>query len=571
MIFITALYNSDKQQFLNRFNFAGHPPEEVFVMSADFTYEQPNIKYRLRAVHQHSLHEAAGPMRKPGAHMLLLIKGGMGTLTLDSKKYALSVGQLYYAPPDAAWQIEPHFNEVIMLMLDFECLELVHEADHQVTAIKSVRNLFAQRELAAPLSVEQQQLADKLALCVKESSLAQPQHAEALFQQWLHLLLRECVPCADTPSPADRTLEIVLKYLEDHFAEEIGREQMAQMAGFTPEYFSAWFKQHCGKRLTDYLSERRIRHVKELLLFGHVRLSEAARQAGYKDEYYLSRRFKAVTGLPPSRYVQAVRRIVSLSPHLTMHLLCLGIFPIATVAFPWQFGDYTAKLAAAGCVIRDWSLDFTTAELEQLQPDLILTIDNLDPRRLDDCRRLAPTFVIPWYRGDWKEHLHQLAHILRKQSSCHSYLEGWEARLQMFKQQWHDAGLAQQSMTIINIRNESALLYLNRGMGSELIYRDLQTQIPPAVQHAVKDKSALPVAFDEILPRYAAEQLLLVVQPTAQAALHSKALMQSLSWQQAMESGMKLYRVEMARWHGYDPISSDWQLHDLARQFAAFH
>jgi YesN/AraC family two-component response regulator len=63
------------------------------------------------------------------------------------------------------------------------------------------------------------------------------------------------------------------------------------------------FKQAVGMTANQYIATVRIGKAKDLLLSGEMNVSEAADAVGYRDVFYFSRQFKAVTGHPPSFYI----------------------------------------------------------------------------------------------------------------------------------------------------------------------------------------------------------------------------------------------------------------------------
>lgn len=92
------------------------------------------------------------------------------------------------------------------------------------------------------------------------------------------------------------SMERSITYLENHFSEKISREQLAAIAGVSGSHYSTLFKQFTGFTPNEYLSRLRVHRAKELLLNSSSTLREIALKVGYKDEFYLSRRFKQQTG-----------------------------------------------------------------------------------------------------------------------------------------------------------------------------------------------------------------------------------------------------------------------------------
>ena len=97
------------------------------------------------------------------------------------------------------------------------------------------------------------------------------------------------------------TLEMALRYLEDHFCEAISREKVAEIFYMNAAYFGSCFKRHTGKTFTEYLTELRIKKSIELLRT-NISVEEVARKIGYGSARHFGRIFKAMTGFTPSEY-----------------------------------------------------------------------------------------------------------------------------------------------------------------------------------------------------------------------------------------------------------------------------
>ncbi|MBD2844637.1 AraC family transcriptional regulator [Paenibacillus sp. IB182496] len=502
-------------------------------------------------------------------HTVVVIAGGMGTVTVQGRKNPISAGSCYYAWPGMHLQIQPFFNEVSAYAFHFDRVERRSNAGGQE------RGYMMRPDGAAPwgeLTPREPERLIRLTVELARIMLAEGAvtdvERERMFSEWLFELLRPAADVQRQGEQGEQAVRRIVGFVETHYHLELRRDELAEIAGLSPEYFSVVFKQVSGKSLTDYVTELRIRHMKERLLFGESRLGELAREAGYKDEFYASRRFKQEVGRSPKQYSQTDKRIVSLNPHLTMHLLALGVIPAATLAYPWGFGnDYDAMLNRGKCEVRDWADGFSYAELASLRPEMIVTIDNIEPDLLRDFRRLAPTLVVPWYLRDWRGHFETLASAVRRRERRREWLTAFERRraeLVRFRSAQGAGG--RETWTVINIRaHDNVLLYLKRGMGTQVVYGELGGHAPAPVHKAVGDRSSLAVALNDILPAYEADRLIVAVAPAREARQTAQALLDSPACRGYQARGGRVFLAEMSRWHGYDPISISWQLEDLRK------
>ena len=494
---------------------------------------------------------------------VLVAESGMGTLSINGRKFALTAGSCYYALPDMPIEIEPYFNEIAIIAVFFERLS-GRECDGDTICYTREYGGFADwGQLQAPASDRLLELAGDMLRASKRSGELAAAERDRAFYEWMYELTAANARLAGREYGNDEAIGRVIRYVDLHYHEELNRNALAQMAGFSPEYFSLLFKQVSGRTFTDYVTALRIRHIQERLLFAGAKLSDVAREVGYKDQYYVSRRFKQEVGVSPTQYARAPKRIVSLNPHLTMQLITLGIMPAATTAFPWRFAEYDAALRGAGCIVRDWTADFKNKELAELRPELIVAIDNIEQSRLRHCRSLAPVLIMPWYKGDWRSHLHTLAQATRSGERAEEWLRQYGERLGAARLALRRAGWLERTATIVNIRAHSAFIYLNRGMGSQVVYGELGIAAPDSVHRATAEHASVAVDPADVMPQYRADHMIVIAEPTALALERTEAMLASEPWISYRANGGNVHRAEMCRWHGYDPLSIERQLSDV--------
>ncbi len=110
-------------------------------------------------------------------------------------------------------------------------------------------------------------------------------------------------PPAELRTEAEQTVDRACAYVETHLAEDFGLEQVAQELYVSASYLSRLFKQQSGKKLIDYVIDRRIDVARRLLKEKKgYSIAQIARSVGYHDPKYFSRVFKVRVGRTPSQY-----------------------------------------------------------------------------------------------------------------------------------------------------------------------------------------------------------------------------------------------------------------------------
>ncbi len=94
----------------------------------------------------------------------------------------------------------------------------------------------------------------------------------------------------------------VFDFLDEHYAEDITLEKIADLAGFSKFHFSRLFKQCSGYNFYDYVCYRRIKAAETLLMTPSNSITEVALQSGFSSLSTFNRTFKKIKGCTPSEY-----------------------------------------------------------------------------------------------------------------------------------------------------------------------------------------------------------------------------------------------------------------------------
>jgi len=122
----------------------------------------------------------------------------------------------------------------------------------------------------------------------------------ASFAQHLSLLSNELMIKTATAEPPAAVK--ARAYIAEHLGELLTLEQVARAANMSAFYFCKVFKAATGLTFTNYVARARIEKTKQLLLNPHVRISEAAYEAGFQSLSQFNRVFRRVAGESPSTY-----------------------------------------------------------------------------------------------------------------------------------------------------------------------------------------------------------------------------------------------------------------------------
>lgn len=92
-------------------------------------------------------------------------------------------------------------------------------------------------------------------------------------------------------------------YIDQHYEEEVGLNDISKMVSVSPQYFSKIFKEEIGVTFVEYIRMKRVEVAKGMLRSGQYSVKEICYKIGYNDPNYFSRLFKKLVGVSPSEYV----------------------------------------------------------------------------------------------------------------------------------------------------------------------------------------------------------------------------------------------------------------------------
>lgn len=97
-------------------------------------------------------------------------------------------------------------------------------------------------------------------------------------------------------------LKLVLKFIREHFADDITLEDMSAVAGLSQKYFCQFFKDTTGTTPVHYLTAYRVERAARKLLSTDLSVTRIAYDCGFNDLSYFIKTFKAFKHTSPNLY-----------------------------------------------------------------------------------------------------------------------------------------------------------------------------------------------------------------------------------------------------------------------------
>ncbi|TXK85064.1 helix-turn-helix domain-containing protein [Paenibacillus sp. N3.4] len=500
--------------------------------------------------------------------VLIAIAGGQGILRINDQTYELAQGTVILIPAHShaaliTNNLKPIHAYKLLISTREQVGPLPAGAMVRKSGVASTPNtLFFPNEPAIVAHVEE--------LYIHRLPAREIRHVQN--QMLFHQIILQLLEKQDSKYVANEqpSMERSIIYLENHFSEKITREQLAAMAGVSRSHYSILFKQLTGFSPNEYMSRLRIHRAKELLISEPGTLREIALKVGYKDEFYLSRRFKQQTGASPSGYNRGSfqRVAVMLTPYAS-HLLLLGLEPAVTISESSEYVS-TSDLQAPQTMMfihTNSSVEQVKSALLDTHIELIIAAKQhllqygLNPEHL---RAVAPIFEISWIEMGWKDHLRLIAHAIQRSDRAEQWLAAFEKEEQAARSLVQKSAVANEILTILVIKPDELLVYGSRNVGY-VIYQSLGLQPPERIEREMNRLGdqfhSLPIELSE-LADYAGTRFLIVVFPDVKGSTaHSKRVFESPYWKDltAVQQDC-VHLLDKNEWVPYNPVSIRLQL-----------
>jgi AraC family transcriptional regulator len=173
---------------------------------------------------------------------------------------------------------------------------------------------FAEAELQPRLLFEDSGLWETVVKLKAQIGSADPGdrlYAEALGGLLAHELLR-LQGASPASSPADRgglarwQQKRVMDFMEEHLAEDVSLDVLADLVRLSPYHFLRSFKRSFGEPPHRYWTGRRIERAKTLLASPRTPITEIALDVGFRGTSAFSATFRRITGQTPADYRRSI-------------------------------------------------------------------------------------------------------------------------------------------------------------------------------------------------------------------------------------------------------------------------
>ncbi|BBI33589.1 helix-turn-helix domain-containing protein [Cohnella abietis] len=386
--------------------------------------------YLFSTIHYYQ-HRESADLNKMGLNEavshFLFVASGKGTIEMDETIYSVESLQLYFLPEGTALQGMLFGHHIQYYIIGFQMISLSKQGNQWIgeqSAANSGLLLAGYIELQDNTSIhpEIKNLYETNLLPNNRT------HSNLILQKLLlDIHNQRAIPTEihSDSTPKWNGIEESIHYMQANLSKKMDRDSLAAIAKLTPSSYCRSFKKAKGVAPMDYLTHIRMEQAKLLLSTG-ITCKQVAYRLGYVSEYYFSRVFKKMTGLPPTIYMKRDHSRIAVASRFGIHLNLesLGIEPVVVIDCYHHPGieqeDYNRRLMSQ------------LEELKAAQPDLIIG-DYSHASFSEPFKRIASTAFLN-YDLDWVVPHRKIAELVGREKEAQKVIEDLDERIAQVKQ-----------------------------------------------------------------------------------------------------------------------------------------
>ncbi|WP_018752025.1 AraC family transcriptional regulator [Paenibacillus sanguinis] len=244
----------------------------------------------------------------------MLVHKGKGTVVVNQQTYEIKPGMLFLFEPYQLHQVyaEVSSEQVYVRSIFYADAQRVRACllpfpalkgrfDHMLTAA-GTSHVY---ELGASAMLALEEIYERYNTSSQGGAVDHAEAVALLLIQLFYWLPEDTLHSDSREERTKRPLryaEIVMNWIEEHYAEEAIMERLAKETHLTPNYLSRVFRQETGNSITSYLIARRIGQACRLLETTDLAVEQIGQKVGYANSSYFIHLFKSETGLTPLKY-----------------------------------------------------------------------------------------------------------------------------------------------------------------------------------------------------------------------------------------------------------------------------
>ena len=231
-------------------------------------------------------------------HYLLYLKAGAIDLRVGTLRVALSPGDLVQIPPETPFFYSSRGTDTV----EYYCLHFTGSWAQQLTetlAFSAVPCILHLPQAASVMDHRMMRLLD----CAGKSS----KFRDVKIGNCAETLLIELAECAQERSKDRNRLSLSVRYINDHYTEQLTVPALAAMEHLSVSRYAELFRAQMNVSPHQYIIRLRLSMACDVLVDSDLSIERIAELTGFRDSFYFSKLFKKHIGTSPLRYRKQAR------------------------------------------------------------------------------------------------------------------------------------------------------------------------------------------------------------------------------------------------------------------------
>ena len=242
---------------------------------------------------------------------IIYVKKGSGQVTVDFSEYHVSAPCIVLILPGQLHSIEQYYDDsmeyenIIFSLSMLMPGNIDYAKDDFITPL--ILGKLTVPTLFTPVYPYYEDVIAPIDAC-DEICKTMPQgyqlYIKSKLYEFFYILDNRCRNLS-RPIKSRKTLDkmkLVLKHVENNYAEKISVSDIAQIAGFSESHFMRYFKETMGTSFINYLKDYRLTMAARLLQSSDSSVLNIAAEVGFDNLSYFNRAFKEKFGVTPLKY-----------------------------------------------------------------------------------------------------------------------------------------------------------------------------------------------------------------------------------------------------------------------------
>ena len=272
-------------------------------------YRKPGSAYSI--IHQTSPYASSFRFHHHSAFEFYILLNGKVTICIENLFLDVEPNALCIYPPNSLHGLLSKTDdcpyERIFIHVEPSQLARFAIQDGGYSLLSLFQNVTDHMQLRFSLSSNEvrhiQDLALQFQTMAEDASPLTELHRISLLLDML-LIFADAVEAQKDSAPASRYINhpfipMVLSYINDHYAEPIRLQELADLVNVSPYYLSHEFKKLTNTSVMSYVCTRRLTHAIYLMRTGSTP-SDACYQSGFSNYSTFQKAFRAHFGTSPS-------------------------------------------------------------------------------------------------------------------------------------------------------------------------------------------------------------------------------------------------------------------------------